>query len=372
MAVGRDVGHVLAVQVARTIRGHVVAIEHDRSAAGLAQAGDGLDQLVLAVAGHAGDAEDLAGVDLEVHAVDDVAAVPARHAKVLDRQHRPGGVAFAAVDGQLHLATDHQLGEVVFVGLAGDAAADDLASPDDRDAVGDLKDLVELVTDEDDAVSLGRQAPQHGEDLDRLLGREHRGRLVEYEDARIAIQRLEDLDTLLPTDREVADLLVGVQLETEPSAQLADATTRFCLVKEDRAAHGFLAEQDVVRDGQDRHQHEVLVDHADAAVDGIGRVFDVDDLAIEQDLTLVRFGQAVEDVHERRLAGAVLAQQGVDLARLHVEVDAVVGDHAGIALGDATHLERRRCHRLGAFGRGRIRHDTAECFLTIPPSCLQE
>ena len=39
----------------------------------LAQADDRLDQLVLAVAGDAGDAEDLAGPDLEVDAADDLA-----------------------------------------------------------------------------------------------------------------------------------------------------------------------------------------------------------------------------------------------------------------------------------------------------------
>ena len=62
--------------------------------------------------------------------------------------------------------------------------------------------------------------------------------------------------------------------------------------------------------------------------------------AVEQDLALVRPRQAVEDVHEGRLAGPVLAEEGVDLAGADVQVDAVVGDHPGIALRDAAHLER--------------------------------
>ena len=74
---------------------------------------------------------------------------------------------------------------------------------------------------------------------------------------------------------------------------------------------------------------------------------------VEQDLALVRHGQAVEDVHQCRLAGAVLAEQGVDLARSDVEVDVVVGDHARIALRDAVHLERGRAGgaRWGRRGR---------------------
>ena len=132
-------------------------------------------------------------------------------------------VALAAIDGQLDLAADHQLGELVLVRLAGDAAAHHLAAPDDRDAVGDLEDLVELVADEDDAVALGRQAAQDREDLDGLLRRQDGGGLVEDEDAGVPIERLEDLDALLPADRELADLLVGIELEPEPLAELTDA-----------------------------------------------------------------------------------------------------------------------------------------------------
>ena len=63
-------------------------------------------------------------------------------------------------------------------------------------------------------------------------------------------------------------------------------------------------------------------------VDGVGGPGDLDGLAVEQDLALVGLGEPVEDVHQRGLAGAVLAQQRVDLAGPHVEVDAVVGDDA--------------------------------------------
>ena len=54
--------------------GDVLAVERDLAAGRLAQPDDRLDELVLAVAGDAGDAEDLAGADLEVDAVDDLVA----------------------------------------------------------------------------------------------------------------------------------------------------------------------------------------------------------------------------------------------------------------------------------------------------------
>ncbi len=66
----------------------------------------------------------------------------------------------------------------------------------------------------------------------------------------------------------------------------------------------------------------------------------MDLLPVEQDLALVRAREPVQDVHQGGLAGAVLAEQRVDLARPDLEVDAVVGDDARISLRDATHLER--------------------------------
>ena len=201
------------------------------------------------------------------------------------------------------------------------------------------------MADEDDAVALVAEPAQDGEDLLRLLGREDGGRLVEDQDPGLAIEGLEDLDPLLPADRQATDLLVRVDLETESLAELADAPTGLGPVEEDRVGHRLVAQQDVLGDGEDRHEHEVLVDHADAAGDGVGRAGDLDRLAVEQDLALVRRGEAVEDVHQRGLARAVLAEQRVDLARADGQVDVVVGQDARVALGDAAHLERRGDHR---------------------------
>ena len=78
----------------------------------------------------------------------------------------------------------------------------------------------------------------------------------------------------------------------------------------------------------------------------------VDRRPVEQDLALVGRGEPVEDVHQGRLAGAVLAEQRVDLARRHIEVDVVVGEDTRIALRDAPHLERAvRVSRRSCGGR---------------------
>ena len=51
--------------------------------------------------------------------------------------------------------------------------------------------------------------------------------------------------------------------------------------------------------------------------------------------------QAVQDAHQGRLACAVLAQEGMDLAAGEVEVDTVVGDEVPETLGDAPKADGR-------------------------------
>ena len=98
-----------------------------------------------------------------------------------------------------------------------------------------------------------------------------------------------------------------------------------------------LAERDVLRDRERRDEPEVLVHHPDPRVERVAGRRELDRLAVEQDLALVRPVEAGEDVRERALAGAVLAEQRVHLADRDLEVDAVVRDDAGEALRDPVH-----------------------------------
>ena len=145
----------------------------------------------------------------------DLVAAVVADAQVLDVEHRLAGCRFAAVDRQLNLAADHQLGQVLLARLGRQPLADHPAAPDHRDPVRYLEHLVELVADEDDAPAALGQAAQEEEDLLRLLRREHGRRFVEDEDARVAVESLQDLDALLLADRERADLDVRIDLEAE-------------------------------------------------------------------------------------------------------------------------------------------------------------
>ena len=111
------------------------------------------------------------------------------------------------------------------------------------------------------------------------------------------------------------------------------------------------AEHDVLEHGQVVGQHEVLEDHADAELDGVGGRAHRAPRAVDLDGAVVGLLHAVQDLHQRRLAGAVLAHDRVHRAGTDVDVDVVVGDHAGEPLADAAQPDRERSRSSG--GRGR-------------------
>src|SRR5437773_1758038 len=96
------------------------------------------------------------------------------------------------------------------------------------------------------------------------------------------------------------------------------------------------ADHDVLEHGQRREEGEVLERPPDAELrDPMGRQPE-DRTAVEADITLVGRGEAAQAVEERRLAGAVRADEADDLPRVHVEGDGVEREDAAEADGEVT------------------------------------
>ena len=192
--------------------------------------GEHLEQFALAVAGDAGDADDLARAQREVDRRR--ARVTPRRVAQRDRfgveQRRRPASAGALSSSQPHLAADHQLGQLLARRLGGRTRRHHLAVAHDVDRVGDRHDLAQLVRDQDDGHAARAQGAQDAEQLIGLLRRQHRGRLVEDQDARAAIQRLQDLDALLLADRQVADQRVGIDAAARSRAPSRSSSARAC------------------------------------------------------------------------------------------------------------------------------------------------
>ena len=105
------------------------------------------------------------------------------------------------------------------------------------------------------------------------------------------------------------------------------------------AARRLAAEEHVAGDVQRVDELELLVDDRDAEPRGIDRPVHDNRRAVDANLARVGAMDAGQDLHQRRLAGAVLADERHDLPGRQLEVHAVERDDAGKPLGDRRHLQ---------------------------------
>jgi len=306
------------------------------------------EQFVLAVAGDSRDTDDLAGAHFQVHLFEGYAerigVVPGQP---LDPQERRAALALRVFGFQPLGIADHQPRQFQVRALGRDALAGHAAGAQHRGALAQRAHLVELVADEQDAAALGRQPAQGHEQLVGLLRGKHRGRFVEDQQADVLHQAADDLHPLALADGQAVHQPLRLQRHAVALRDLTDLRLQLLW----RTGPGAQRQGDVLRDRERLEQREVLEHHADAAFAGLGRVAHGHPFALPVDFAGVRLGHAVDDLHQGALAGAVLAEQGVDLAWLDRQVDTVVGQAAWVLFGYAAELEARG---LG-FGHGGVR-----------------
>ncbi len=303
-----------------------------------ADAGKRFKELRLAVASDASHAQNLAFSQNEGNPVDTYDASIVAHHNVVRLERDRARMRRALVDLQDHLAPDHGVGEFRGRRIGGVERRDHLAAPHHRHAVRQIHDFAQLVSDEDDGLVLALEHAQHLKQLIRFRRREHRRRLVEHQDLGAAHQRLENLNPLLQAYRQFADDGVGIHHEAifmpEFGESLADRAGAF---GEQRPTLG--AEHHVFEHGERRHQHEVLMHHADAMADGLARGTDSDRLAVDTDFACVGFIEAVENRHQRRFTSPILTHDSVDDSAFDDQVDIIVGVDRAEALINADELD---------------------------------
>ena len=137
----------------------------------------------------------------------------------------------------------------------------------------------------------------------------------------------------------------------------SDANCRLLVETPERAApdFGFAAEEEVAVDRQHRDDRQVLVDGGNAAIEGVARRAEGDRLAVQADFSGVGREHAGEDLDQRRLAGAVVAEQAGHLAGVHGQRDARQRLDRAKGLADIARREQRRAgvhrddRRIAAF-----------------------
>ena len=149
--------------------------------------------------------------------------------------------------------------------LAPAAIGRDVAAvAEDRAFVGEFGDLVHAVRDVEERQALGAQALQHREHLGDVRRGQRRGRLVENEDARLARQRLGDLDHLPARQRQILDRRQRMDVRRAGARErlLGDAPLRAPV--DQAEAQRRIADRDVVGDREVGDQRQFLEDADDA------------------------------------------------------------------------------------------------------------
>ena len=176
-----------------------------------------------------------------------------------------------------------------------------------------------------------------------VAAREARRRLVEQQDARAAEKRARDLDLLPRRELEIADLGARVDLRKPDRGEmlghdpLAVAAAELAERAPRRVRH-----QHVLGDGEVADEGQLLERGRNSVPPPGGRAVQHDAGAGERDLALVGRDEARKQLHHRRFAGAVLAEQGVCLARGDAERGILERNRRTEGFRHAPDLERRR------------------------------
>ena len=317
------------------------------------QAGQRQTKLGLPIAFDAGDADDLAGRHDQGEVLDPLDAEIVQNLDTVEHEGggRHGDAALrphdAALAAALHLQLDlladdggRQLlpSDVTAGGLQGHAAA-----AQHRDAIGNAGDLGELVGHQQDRLAGGRHAFDQVEQGLDLARRQHGRRLVEHDDLGLAGETFQDLDLLAFADRQGRDQGIERHVDAEALGGLAEAIPFTGAVE----AAPAVAQAKVLQHRQLADQAEMLVNHGDAARERVGGSARAVGVPAEQESAAIGPIEAEDQVAQRRLAGAVLAQQAVDLAGAKFEVDVGKRCERSEALADtACRQAWRRRHLL--------------------------
>ncbi len=329
---------------ARVADRHIAPVDGDATGRGQ-QSEQRARDLLLTRSLHATETEDFPGP----HRKRDLR--PARDAQA-GVQHDGTGRGGAGRVGEGDVAADHHADQACRIGLLRGQGADHLAVLQHRDPVGQRHHLDDAVGDEHDGGALRAQAAQQREQTLGLGGGECRGWLVQDQHPGIPRQRPCDFQDLRLGAPEFTHRPPQIDLLAERGQHRGTVAQHPCPIHQ-RASHRFAAKKEIARPVQLRHQARVLVHHRDALRESIAGRVDPHAGTVHADLARIGAIDAGQDAHERRFAGAVLADQRVDFAGTDVERDRVQGADAGEAFRDPDDRQDRISQRSSSASRHR-------------------
>ncbi len=294
----------------------------------------------------ASQTHDLTGTNLDIDVLQYLAVAIVRMVDipVLDREdHVTDGaiLPLGVTVGQLtadHALDDPLFGEVVHALVEGLNGA---AVTDDGDGISHIADLVKLVGNDDAGQALGLQLQHQLQQLGGFLIVQSRGWLVQNQQVSLFTQCLGNFDQLLLAHAQRVDRHVHVLIsQTYTTEQILGLLPGLGPV-DDPILLPLVANEHILRNGQEGTQSQLLVDDNDALFLGLADVVKFADLAVVDDVACVfTIGvNAGKNIHQGGLACTVLAADSHDFTLAHFQIYIVQCLDPGELLGNVVHFQ---------------------------------
>ncbi len=268
-------------------------------------------------------------------------------------------------------ATDHEVSHPDRIEGRGGPGRDHPAVPQHRDAVRDGRNLGQAMRNVEDSDTPRLEAADHVEERLGLDRRQGGGRLVEDHDAMLDLERAGDLHELTLRDRQPRNGPPRIDLGAQRPHGVGSASLHGPIVHHEPSPD-LTPHEDVARNREVRRQEDLLVDQHDAASLGLLRPGETDGLARHRHRAAGGYEIAGQELHQGRLAGAVLTDDRMHLARHERERDVAQHLDGPEPLREPTRFQDR--NGSGAAGRARQngidrRHDNV--LPGVPGLCWQ-
>ena len=229
----------------------------------------------------------------------------------------------------LETFADHELRKLLFGRLLRCRCGDHLASAHNSHPVSDLIDLSKLMGYENYRFPLFFQPSNHVKQLVGLLRRQERRRFIQNQNVCMAIQKLDNLYTLLHPDRELINSFCRIQVKTIEVGQFQYLLLRLFLVKTETSFCNFLSKRHIFCNAHIWDQHQFLMYHADAVCNCIGRITQMYRFSVYTKRSFIRLHKTVDCFHKCALSCTIFPKQGMNFPFSQHKVHMVIGQDTG-------------------------------------------
>src|ERR1700733_13652517 len=242
--------------------------------------------------------------------------------------------------------------ERLHVGFSRVERADIRPVAENRHAVRDAEDLVQPMRHVDDADPMRDDRPDRIKKDLLLVPGQPRSWLAQNQPAPPADQRFGDFRHLPVGKGQRPHCRTRIEGDVVGLEKRLGFRHEATFLEKSEPGAWLTPEHKVGCDRERFDKAKVLIDDRDPSFPRFCGAAESDGPAFDLDRTSVEAVDAAEDLDERRLAGAVLPKQRMNLARLHLEADAAQRPHAAEGLRHALDVDKR-VRGNGSTGGGR-------------------